>query len=79
MKWETVSSAYDLAEFLNKEDRVEQAGPVNIVFEDGTPTTVVVELKDGRFLRFASKETDGDGCRKGLFVSVTEKENDDGG
>lgn len=78
MRWETLDGIDLRAEFLDEEDKIKQAGTIEVVFDDGLPVGVFVDLKDGRLICFGSLETDADGCRKQLFVSVTEKENDDG-
>ena len=73
MKWFLCDRVEDLEEFTGNDDSVKNVKDVEVVFDDGVPTGVLIELKDGMLLHFCSKKTDDDGSRRGLNVSTTKE------
>ena len=67
MRWELEDN---LDAILNKNDEVEKLSKVEVCFNDDILTHVLVEMDDGSLLSFCSTETDHDGCRKGLCVTM---------
>ncbi len=70
MKWEVVDGELIQEEFLQEDDRVKNLDHVEIIFDDGEPTAIVVGLLTGNSIVFHSSETSGDGCHKELVVKV---------
>lgn len=70
MRWEAEDCSYGNPEFLNEGEEVKSLKVVEFIIEDGNVTGILIEQKDGTLIAVQSKETDEEGCRKELFVSV---------
>jgi hypothetical protein len=70
MRWNFLCGD-SLRGFLNEKDEVKNTKSVEVIFDDGESTGVLVELENGDLIHFCSRETEHDGCRKSLSVSTT--------
>lgn len=79
MNWLHCNSIDDLRRFFADSDEnseyhtIKGVKEVEIMFDDGSPTAVMVLLKDGNTINFCSTKTDCDGCREGLSVTTTKE------
>lgn len=73
MKWYLADVQDDLEEFLCRGENLKNVKDVEIVFDDGIPTGVLVELTDGVLLHFCSRDVNPDGTRERLNVSTTKE------
>lgn len=70
-KWLTLDGEEDFSDLLGKDDEVLKLKSMQLTFDNGVPTAVTVELKDGHCLHFCSRRVDDDGNRDILCISTT--------
>ncbi len=77
MKWYGMDEDEDFQGILTAEDRFLDLENVEVGFDDGVPTTIIVELTNGTCVCFCSRHVDSNGTREQLHVSILKEEKSD--
>lgn len=72
MRWDILDRehSFDDLNLLGDGDKLKKVEEVELVFDDGSITGLIISLKDGREMCFTSRKVDEYGCHEQLCVSI---------
>jgi hypothetical protein len=72
MKWYSLEETYEMEDFLDEEHEFVDLKSVEVIFEDGEVTGLLVELRDKTLVEITSRAVKSSGRRERLYVSTME-------
>ena len=70
--WNTLDERCEFEDYnlVDNHSEVPKVKSVDLIFEDGSLTGVIITQKDGTLLEIGCRQTQDDGCRRVLYATM---------